>query len=140
MWGPDPTLVLPFVTGDHTCEPGTWLSASTEPVDGGDSVKFVCAHGLHSEQPMDPEEVDLEWLSEAVANRVPPHQMQEFIEGKTAIRDGVAEELDCSMMVAEQVVETMISRGMLRFMGDPRKAADTHGTWRLRPNPRDDEN
>ena len=88
---------------------------------------------------VNPEELDLAWLSEAVANRVSPHLMQEFIEGKTAIRDGVAEELDCSMMVAEQVVETMISRGMLRFVGDPKKAADTHGTWTLRTHRRDDD-
>ena len=88
---------------------------------------------------MHPEEVDLVWLSHVISARVAPEELSEFLEGKTAIRDGVADELACSLTVAEQVVETMILRGMIRYRGDPQRAG-SHGSWLLRAAYVDDDN
>ena len=53
-----------------------------------------------------------------------------FVRGRTVLRDTVVASLGCSELEAEEVVDTMIGRGFLRFSGDSTKAADA-GVWRV---------
>lgn len=66
-----------------------------------------------------PEEVDLAQLCDVIATEVPLEARSGFELGKTAIRDTIAEHLGCSALMAEQLVDTLVMHGMLRYAGDP---------------------
>ena len=52
-----------------------------------------------------------------------------YVVGKTMFRDAVMNELGCSALQAEQVVDTMISRGFLRYEGSVSRAIDDAQPW-----------
>lgn len=66
-----------------------------------------------------PEEIDLAQLCDVIANQVPLEARSGFELGKTNIRDTIAEHLGCSTLMAEQLVDTLVMHGMLRYAGDP---------------------
>jgi hypothetical protein len=79
----------------------------------------------------EPEEVDLEDLVEKldlVFGQVPPVG---YLTGRTAIRDAVAAELGCSQLQAEEVVDTMVERGFLRYLGPTANGVDELEPWRF---------
>ena len=47
-----------------------------------------------------------------------------YVEGKGALRAAVVELLGCSELEAEQLVDTMETRGFIRYQGDPREQVD----------------
>ncbi len=55
-----------------------------------------------------------------------------YVPGRTAIRDAVIKRVGCSELEAEQLVDTRISRGFLRYEGDTVEAADRPAEWTLR--------
>ena len=55
-----------------------------------------------------------------------------YIRGRTAIRDILSAHLRCSDTEAENIVETMIGRGFLRFDGDPQAAGSEGAPWLIR--------
>lgn len=59
-------------------------------------------------------EVDLAELAQMLA-RLPESFREGFVLGKTACRDAVLEALDCSEVEAEDLVDTLVLRGLLRF-------------------------
>ncbi len=75
-----------------------------------------------------PDEVDLAALASTIQAELPVHLRQEYDIGKTAIRDVVAARLACSEAMAEDLVDTMVERGMLRFSGDP-TVVGSQGAW-----------
>jgi hypothetical protein len=78
-----------------------------------------------------PEEVDLAELAFAVATELREVDLAGYVRGQTAIRELVARRLRASDVLAENVVETMIGRGFLSYLGDPSRAGD-EGRWRAR--------
>jgi hypothetical protein len=75
------------------------------------------------------EEVDLEQVSERLRGMFehnPPHG---YLRGKTAMRDAVEAALHCSELEAEELVDTLESRGFLRFDGDPSERSEADSTW-----------
>jgi hypothetical protein len=79
---------------------------------------------------MDVEQVDLARLTELLRRRFTRQAPEGFVRGRTALRDVVLEELPCSALEAEELVDTMVSRGFLRFVSDP-GGADDAGIWRI---------
>jgi hypothetical protein len=77
-----------------------------------------------------PEDIDLADLAETLASSLENAPAAGYVEGKTALRDIVLNELDCSALEAEQVVDTLVASGFLRFSGDPRGPSDD-GVWRV---------
>jgi hypothetical protein len=75
-----------------------------------------------------PEDVDLADLTEALERELDGNAPVGYAEGKTALRDLVVGLLECSELEAEQVVDTMVARGFLRFSGDPSAPIDD-GLW-----------
>jgi hypothetical protein len=61
---------------------------------------------------MDPEAVDLAELTAAVRDRCGP-RLAGAVVGRTRIRDEVVEQLACSQLEAENLVDTMIGRGFV---------------------------
>jgi hypothetical protein len=74
----------------------------------------------------DPESVDLASLRDVLAARCGAFLEGELL-GRTRLRDEVARHLVCSMLEAEQVVDTMVGRGFLRrqSMSDGRRGWST---------------
>jgi hypothetical protein len=77
-----------------------------------------------------PEAVDLAELAYALRGAFLSEPPEGFLEGRTALRDAVRDRLDCSELEAEEVVDTMVSQGFLRFTGNSRGAFEG-GVWRI---------
>ncbi len=70
------------------------------------------------------EEVDLAELSEALRQRFALATPTGYLRGRTALRDAVAGMLSCSELRAEELVDTLIVRGFVRYEGDPTANVD----------------
>ena len=62
---------------------------------------------------LDPESIDLARLTGQLREAVSP-PVQGSVEGRTRLRDAAVRILDCSLLEAERVIDTMVSRGFLR--------------------------
>ena len=80
-----------------------------------------------------PEDVDLAVLAEYLAGLIASAPAAGYVEGKTTLRGLVLAELRCSELEAEQVVDTMVAQGFLRYSGDPQGPSDD-GVWRVDPS------
>jgi hypothetical protein len=54
-----------------------------------------------------------------------------YLRGRTAIRDAVVRRLGCSALEAEELVDTMESRGFLHYPADPSRRSRTDEPWTL---------
>lgn len=61
----------------------------------------------------DPESIDLAELVTELRARCGPC-IEDVVVGRTLLRDEVARHLSCSMLEAEQLVDTLIARGFVR--------------------------
>jgi len=52
-----------------------------------------------------------------------------YLPGRTALRDAVVDHLECSQLQAEEVVDTMIVQGFLRYEGAPASEIDDLRPW-----------
>lgn len=77
----------------------------------------------------DIESIDLAALAEDISEAFGGASPQGYLRGRTAVRDAVAAQLGCSDTTAENIVETMILRGFLRFDGDPAAAGSEGERW-----------
>jgi hypothetical protein len=75
---------------------------------------------------LDIEAVDLGKLVDVV-RRTTEAPLSGAIVGRSLLRDIVAEHLECSMLEAEELVDTMVSRGIARLERD----AEGREVWRL---------
>jgi hypothetical protein len=80
---------------------------------------------------IDVEAVDLAALANGLRNAISEPPIGEIV-GRTVLRDAVVDLLDCSELEAENLVETMISRGMLVRRADER--SDDVVEWQIRAN------
>lgn len=64
-------------------------------------------------EPFDPETIDLAELARSLRNAVGP-TVEGIVVGRTLLRDEVIRLLECSLLEAEQLVDTMIGRGIIR--------------------------
>lgn len=83
---------------------------------------------------MDPdiESIDLAALAASLAETFAGQAPEGYLRGRTALRDAVAACAGCSEAMAEDLVETMIGRGFLRFDGDPESISAESATWAIR--------
>jgi len=75
---------------------------------------------------LDVEAIDLEQLAEVVRERS-EGALVGPISGRSTMRDIVVMHLDCSLLEAEQLVDTMISRGYAELV----READGRQIWRI---------
>jgi hypothetical protein len=78
------------------------------------------------------EEVDLDALTAALLERFAVAAPAGYLVGRTAIRDSVSGTLGCSDLEAEEIVDTMISRGFVRYDGDPTTSEPEVRPWLFR--------
>lgn len=82
---------------------------------------------------LDPEQVDLADLAHRLVARLGNSRLEGFVMGRTKLRDAAALMLACSDIEAEQIIDTMIIRGFLRYSGHA--ARGRQGSWILRIDP-----
>lgn len=82
---------------------------------------------------MDPhiESVDLAELATMLRRTFAGSPPAGYIRGRTDMRDAVAAHLGSSEATAENIVETMIGRGFLRFSGDPTSPGSETFLWEI---------
>ena len=52
-----------------------------------------------------------------------------YLLGRTAMRDAVVRFLECSQLQAEEIIDTMIARGLLVYQGSPSEQVDDLRSW-----------
>lgn len=67
---------------------------------------------------LDVEEVDLATLVDLVRARV-GDEVDGAVLGRTRMRDAAQDALDCSMVEAERIVDTIVLRGLVHLERDP---------------------
>ena len=81
---------------------------------------------------MIPEEIDLNDLRRQLAARFGEAPPAGYVRGKGDLRAAVVALLKCSELEAEQLVDTLESRRLIRYQGDPADAIDQlENLWRL---------
>lgn len=73
---------------------------------------------------MIPEEVDLEKLRRKLARYFGDAPPAGYVRGKGELRAAVVFAQKCSELEAEQLVDTLESRGLIRYSGDRRDELD----------------
>src|SRR6185369_12333897 len=69
------------------------------------------------------EEIDLESLAMMLRERFGNTLEEDYLDGRTVLRDAVCSHLGCSSLEAEELVDTLEAREYVRF---PRLVDDTH--------------
>jgi hypothetical protein len=77
------------------------------------------------------EEIDLAELTSSLQQRFASEAPRGYLDGRTVLRDAVTEELECSELEAEEIVDTLVARGFVRYEGDPRAAMQDALPWRI---------
>lgn len=70
------------------------------------------------QQDFDPEAVDLAALANRLASTFETVLPEGAVVGRTKIRDVAMQMLQCSLLDAERVVDTMVARGLLSLRQD----------------------
>ena len=79
--------------------------------------------------PFRPEAIDLARVAGELIRVFAGSPPTGYVLGKTALRDVVTNLLSCSQLEAEEVVDTMISRGLLKYEGTPSQEIDDLRSW-----------
>jgi hypothetical protein len=77
------------------------------------------------------EDLDLAELTRCLRERLAGSPPTGYLIGRTALRDAVTDELECSELVAEEIVDTLVARGFVRYQGDPTAEIDEPRGWSL---------
>ncbi len=80
------------------------------------------------------DELDLRQLAAQLSERIPPGQPVGYLRGKSALRDLLEEQVGCSALEAEELVDTLESRGYLKFEGDPAARSQAYAHWSIDPS------
>jgi hypothetical protein len=79
-----------------------------------------------------PEDLDLNALLRQLASHFGDAAPVGYVRGKSALRSAVMEILRCSELEAEQVVDTLEGRGLIRYEGDRAdEVDDLEHRWRF---------
>lgn len=80
---------------------------------------------------MQPESIDLRIVGRTLGRVFSHHPPLGYLRGKTEMRDALEDQLGCSALEAEELVDTMESRGFVRFEGDPAAPTETDTPWAI---------
>lgn|GEM_PF-678880 len=91
----------------------------------------IAAYNKHTGMVI-PEDIDLNELRQQLAERLRGTEPAGYVRGKGTLRSAVVEILQCSEMEAEQLVDTLEGRNLIRYMGDTRdEVDDLESHWQL---------
>lgn len=83
---------------------------------------------------MIPEDLDLKKLAEELRAALGDTTPRGYLRGKALMRDALAHEKGYSELEAEELIDTLESRGFLRYLGDPAERSQATVFWEIRPD------
>ena len=78
-----------------------------------------------------PEDTDLAELARTLQRTFSDRPPTGYLPGRTAFRDALVANLECSQLEAEELVDTMVGHGYLRYRGEPTAKIDELETWQI---------
>jgi hypothetical protein len=81
------------------------------------------------------EAMDLAELADKLERKFAVAPPTGYLVGRTVLRDAIAEDLMCSQLQAEELVDTMIERGFLHYEGTATEDVDDLYPWRIQADP-----
>src|SRR4051812_37181033 len=114
------------------CERAAGTSAAFQHRPPTDANPRAARHPVRD---FEPEDIDLAAVATGLREVFGDAPPLGFLQGRTALRDAVAVQLDCSLLQAEEVVDTMVSGGFLRYRGSSADAFDELGPWQIVATP-----
>ena len=82
-----------------------------------------------------PEEIDLAQIAAEMRLAFGEGPPAGYLPGKTTFRDFVMTKLGCSSLEAEQLVDTMIARGFLRYESTTSSQMEALAPWDIETKP-----
>lgn len=83
---------------------------------------------------MIPEDLDLKKLAEELRAALRDTAPVGYLRGKSLMRDVLAHEKGYSELEAEELIDTLESRGFLKYLGDPSERSEATARWEIRPD------
>ncbi len=81
------------------------------------------------------EDIDLLEVAERLRQRIPPNEPPVgYLRGRSYFRDVLVDELGCSELEAEELVDTLENNGYLRFLGDTSVRSRAESRWAVDPH------
>ncbi|HET8540144.1 MAG TPA: DNA internalization-related competence protein ComEC/Rec2 [Anaeromyxobacter sp.] len=81
------------------------------------------------------EDLDLLEVTERLRRRIPPNDPPVgYLRGRSWFRDVLVDELRCSELEAEALVDTLENNGYIRFLGDTSVRARAESRWAIDPH------
>jgi hypothetical protein len=81
-----------------------------------------------------PEDLDLKKLAEELRAALGDTRPLGYLRGKALMRDALAHEKGYSELEAEELIDTLESRGFLKYLGDPAGRSQATVPWEIRPD------
>ena len=82
-----------------------------------------------------PEDIDLAQLAGELERIFADRAPTGYLSGRTALRDALVVRLGCSLLEAEQLVDTMVSHGFLCYPGPTTEEIDDLEPWEITREP-----
>jgi len=79
----------------------------------------------------EPEGVDLKRIAERLSALFSHRPPLGYLQGKTVMRNALEDSFRLSEQDAEEMLDTLESRGFVRFLGDPSEAAEVDLPWAI---------
>ncbi|WP_223634792.1 hypothetical protein [Corallococcus sp. EGB] len=82
------------------------------------------------------DDLDLRQLTKDLKARLGPGEPVGYLRGKALMRDLLLDMRDkqFSALEAEELVDTLVDRGFVRFLGDPTERSVADAPWEISPH------
>lgn len=80
------------------------------------------------------DDIDLQALTEDLRHRLRHGEAMGYLRGKSLMRDTLVAHHGYSELEAEELVDTLESRGFLHFLGDPSQHSVADAKWDYEPH------
>jgi hypothetical protein len=78
-----------------------------------------------------PEDLDLVQVAHEIKAALLPGEPIGYLRGKSLMRNVLVQHSGFSELEAEELIDTMELRGILRFLGDPAEPSHAESRWRI---------
>jgi hypothetical protein len=79
----------------------------------------------------EPESVDLGRVTQRLHDLFQHDPLLGYLHGKTAMRNALEDTFQISELDAEELLDTMESRGFIHFDGDPTSESEVEASWEI---------
>ena len=81
------------------------------------------------------EHLDLEEVTQRLRAALGDASPSGYLRGKSFMRNALVHAEGCSELEAEELIDTLESRGFLKYIGDPSERSQANGKWEIASAP-----